>query len=40
MECRTRVAVGAGVLALMLKEKKLLAEHGVDHRPYETYDLS
>jgi hypothetical protein len=28
------------VLELMLKQEKLLAEHGVDHRPYETYDLS
>ena len=25
---------------LMDEEKKLLAEHGVDYRPYETYDLS
>jgi hypothetical protein len=28
------------VLDLQLKEKKLLAEHGVDYRPYETYVLS
>jgi hypothetical protein len=28
------------ILSLMRKERALLAEHGVDHRPYETYDLS
>ena len=32
--------VASEVLDLKLKEKKLLAEHGVDYRPYETYDLS
>jgi hypothetical protein len=32
--------VAARVLDLMLKEQELLAEHGVDSRPYETYDLS
>ena len=28
------------VLDLKHKEKMLLAEHGVDYRPYQTYDLS
>ena len=28
------------VHGLQHKEEKLLAEHGVDYRPYETYDLS
>jgi hypothetical protein len=32
--------VASEVLDLKLKEKKLLAEHGVDYRPYQTYDLS
>ena len=32
--------VASEVLDLKLKEKKLLAEHGVDYRPYEIYDLS
>ncbi len=27
-------------MELMNEEKKLLAEHGVDYGPYETYDLS
>ena len=33
-------SVAARVLQLMREEEKLLAEHGVDYRPYETYDLS
>jgi hypothetical protein len=30
----------ARMLGLVRKEEKLLAEHGVDYRPYESYDLS
>jgi hypothetical protein len=32
--------VAARLLGLVRKEEKLLAEHGVDYRPYDTYDLS
>jgi hypothetical protein len=32
--------VAARLLGLVRKEEKLLAEHGVDYRPYEAYDLS
>jgi hypothetical protein len=32
--------VATEVLDLRLKEKELLAKHGVDYRSYQTYDLS